>query len=52
MEHFDYEAVPFEVWRLLKAWYGCDVALLRFVKKDEVMTQLFLDLYPEQKHRK
>ncbi len=52
MEHFDYEAVPFDLWRLFKAWYGCDVALLRFVKKDEVMAQLFLDLYPEQKHRK
>ena len=52
MEHFDFEAVPFEVWRYLKAWYSCDIALLRFLKRDRLLNrnQLFLELYPEKKH--
>ena len=36
IEHFDYEAVSVEVWRHLKAWYECDVVLLRFIKRDNV----------------
>ena len=50
IEHFDYEAVSVEVWRHLKAWYECDVNLLRFIKRDNVnRNQVYLDLYPEKR---
>lgn len=53
IEHFDYEAMPYEVWKYLKAWYDSDLTLLRFVKSDKVYAsgQLYVDLYPETRNK-
>ena len=33
----------------MKAWYGCDFTLFRFVKSDKVdQTHLYIELYPEK----
>ena len=48
VQHFDFEAVSNEIWEYLKAWYGCDFPLFRFIKKEKVSNKLFLELYPEK----
>lgn len=50
IEHHDYEAVNLQVFQFLKAWYGLDIQIMRFIKRDNVnRSELFLDLYPEKR---
>ena len=50
VEHFDYEAVNQLVFQYFKAWYGHDIQIMRFIKRDNVnRNELFLDLYPEKR---
>jgi hypothetical protein len=32
MEHYDYEAVSYDVWKYLYAWYSADWSIARFLK--------------------
>ncbi len=46
LEHHDYEAVSKQIFRRLKNWYGCDFEIVRFIKKNEFLGELDVDLYP------
>lgn len=48
LEHFDYEALPWRVYKYLKQWYGIDYEIVRYLKQDPIQRdQIFLDVYPE-----
>ncbi len=34
LEHYDYEAISKKVFTYLKAWYGIDHEIIRFLKYD------------------
>ena len=47
LEHYDFEALSSSMWRYLKSWYGCDVAVTRLLIRDRSNpTKYVLDLYP------
>jgi hypothetical protein len=48
MEHHDYVGLPQEVWRHITAWYSADWTIVRFLKKDRLSQDVFLDLYPSE----
>ena len=46
LEHHDYEAVPKNVFRYLKKWYGIDIEIVRLLKIDPLENKIYLELYP------
>ena len=50
MEHYDFETVTPEVWRLLQAWYGIEFGLIPIIRPvcfDRRSNRFFVDLYLE-----
>ena len=50
MEHYDFEAILPEVWRLLQAWYGNESELIPIIRPvcfDRRSNKFFVDLYLE-----
>jgi hypothetical protein len=60
MEHYDYEVVLPQIWRLLVAWYGCgdyaehithdkraELGILRPLALDKKTDKHYIDLYLE-----
>lgn len=61
MEHYDFEVVLPQIWRLFVAWYGCrdwpdlithdkraEQGILRPLAFDKKSDKYFIDLYLEQ----
>ena len=42
LEHHDYEAVPKNVFRYLKKWYGIDIEIVRLLKIDPLENRIYL----------
>ena len=50
LEHHDFEAISWEIYKNLKKWYNIDVEVKRYLKNDPLSKdQFFLDIYPEKK---
>eukprot|EP00347_Sterkiella_histriomuscorum_P001744 403370856 len=51
LENYDYFILPFQVWKMLSAWYGSDkINIQRFMIQDSSNhTKFYLDLYPGMK---
>jgi hypothetical protein len=50
MEHYDFEAILPEVWRLLQVWYGSESGLIPIIRPvcfDRRSNKFFVDLYLE-----
>ena len=45
IEHHDFVALPFSIWKYIFAWYSCDWSIVRFLRKDSAQG-VILDLYP------
>lgn len=46
MEHHDYVCVGGDIWKYLYSWYSGDWSIVRYLKKNKVNDEIFLDLYP------
>ena len=46
IEHHDYVALPYNMWRYMLSWYSCDWSIVRYLRQDPV-NGVFLDLYPK-----
>eukprot|EP00357_Protocruzia_adherens_P011253 CAMPEP_0115028432 /NCGR_PEP_ID=MMETSP0216-20121206/36286_1 /TAXON_ID=223996 /ORGANISM="Protocruzia adherens, Strain Boccale" /LENGTH=825 /DNA_ID=CAMNT_0002404593 /DNA_START=663 /DNA_END=3140 /DNA_ORIENTATION=+ len=53
MEHYDFEAVSFRIWKYLKELYRCDYEIKRYLVPDTNRPgELVLDLYPPEEFLK